>query len=116
MKYLLSILVSLLSYISLSGYVDASEGLVKLETSEIDTFALGVPHGPVPENIGGTGRKLHAPPSIIGNIATETGASTLVLSHFMARSLYKVEESLKVIRSRFTGSLVSANDLDCINL
>jgi ribonuclease BN (tRNA processing enzyme) len=165
------------TYAYLDGYLDGSEGLVKLETSVIDThqhkkspvysdptgdidiFALGVPHGPVPtlayririgqksivfsgdqngnsgafidfargadvlvmhmpvpENIGGVGRKLHAPPSIIGNIATETGASTLVLSHFMARSLYKVEENLRVIRSRFTGSLVSANDLDCINL
>jgi ribonuclease BN (tRNA processing enzyme) len=165
------------AYAYLDGYLDGSEGLVKLETSEIDThqdekspvysdptgdidiFALGVPHGPVPalayririgqksvvfsgdqngnsrafiefargadilvmhmpvpENIGGTGRKLHAPPSIIGNIATETGASTLVLSHFMARSLYNVEENLKVIRSRYSGSLVSANDLDCINL
>ena len=71
---------------------------------------------PVPENIAGVGRKLHAPPSIIGNIATETGASTLVLSHFMARSLYNMEDNLKVIRSRYSGSLVSANDLDCINL
>jgi ribonuclease BN (tRNA processing enzyme) len=99
MKYLLSILVSLLSYISLSG--------------EADVLVM---HRPVPENIRGAGRKLHPPPSIIGNIATETGASTLVLSHFMARSLYKVEENLRVIRSRFTGSLVCANYLDCINL
>lgn len=71
---------------------------------------------PVPENVGVAGRNLHAPPNIIGNIATETGASTLVLSHFMARSLYNVEDNLKVIRSRYSGSLVSANDLDCINL
>ena len=95
MKYYLSVLVALLSNMS---------------------FDVLVMHMPVPENIGEAGRNLHAPPSIIGNIATETGASTLVLSHFMARSLYKVEENLRVIRSRFTGSLVSANDLDCINL
>jgi len=165
------------AYAYLDGYLDGSEGLVMLETSEIDTlrheksrvysdptddidiYAMGVPHGPVPtlayririgqkvvvfsgdqngssrafidfargadilvmhmpvpEKVTGAGRKLHAPPSIIGNIATETGASTLVLSHFMARSLNNVEENLHVIRSRYHGSLLSANDLTCINL
>jgi len=165
------------AYAYLDGYLDGSDGLVMLETGEINThlqekstvysdptgdidiLALGVPHGPVPtlayrihigqksivfagdqngnsrafidfargadilvmhmpvpENIGGAGRKLHAPPSIIGNIAAETAAGTLVLSHFMARSLYNMEENLKVIRSRYNGSLVIVNDLDCIIL
>ncbi|MFC1702197.1 MBL fold metallo-hydrolase [Pseudomonadota bacterium] len=75
---------------------------------------LLVMHMPVPENIAGVGRKLHAPPSLIGKIAAETGTARLVLSHFMARSLETSEENLKQIRSRFSGNLVSANDLDCI--
>jgi hypothetical protein len=33
----------------------------------------------------------------------------------MARSLDNVEEDLKVIRSRFAGSLLNARDLDCIS-
>jgi ribonuclease BN (tRNA processing enzyme) len=74
-----------------------------------------VMHMPVPENISGAGRNLHAPPSIIGNIAAETGAGKLVLSHFMARSLKNMEENLRVIRSRYDGSLAVANDLDCFN-
>ena len=81
-------------------------------------FARGVDvlvmHMPVPENIGGAGRNLHAPPSLIGKIAAETGAGKLVLSHFMARSLENREENLKQIRSRYKGVLVSANDLDCV--
>jgi len=81
-------------------------------------FARGtdvlVMHMPVPENIGGVGRKLHAPPSLIGKIAAETGTGKLVLSHFMARSLEHLEENLNQIRSRFSGPVVSADDLDCV--
>ena len=39
-------------------------------------------------------RKLEQPADIIGNIAAETGAGTMVLSQFMARSLINVEENL----------------------
>jgi ribonuclease BN (tRNA processing enzyme) len=163
------------AYAYLHGYLDGSEGLVKLESIEIDPalkkasriytdpnadieiFALGVPHGPVPalayririgqrsivfagdqnggsdefidfargtdvlvmhlpvpENISGVGRKLHAPPSLVGKIAAETDADKLVLSHFMARSLDSTEENLKQIRSRYNGQIVSADDLVCI--
>jgi ribonuclease BN (tRNA processing enzyme) len=81
-------------------------------------FARGtdllVMHMPVPENISGVGRKLHAPPSLIGKIAAETGAGKLLLSHFMARSLESREQNLQQIRSRFSGTLVSAVDLDCV--
>lgn len=165
------------AYAYLNGYLDGSAGLVKLESIEVDTglaqarrvyhdpgtdiemFALGVPHGPVPalayririgqrsivfsgdqnggsdtfinfargtdvlvmhmpvpENISGVGRKLHAPPSVIGKIAADTGAGKLLLSHFMARSLENKEENLQQIRSLFSGAVVSAVDLDCIGL
>ena len=81
-------------------------------------FARGtdvlVMHMPVPENMGGVARKLHAPPSVIGKIAAETGTGSLVLSHFMSRSLANMEENLVQIRSRYDGPLVSAYDLDCI--
>ena len=73
-----------------------------------------VMHMPVPENITGVGRNLHAPPSLIGKIAAETGASKLVLSHFMARSLATWEDNLQQIQSKFGGKVVSAKDLDCI--
>jgi len=163
------------AYAYLNGYLDGSAGLVKLEPIEVDPaltkasrvyhdpdadieiFALGVPHGPVPalayrirvgrrsivfsgdqngssdafidfargadilvmhmpvpENISGVGRNLHAPPSVIGKIAAETGTHKLLLSHFMARSLDNGEENLQQIRSRFSGTVVSAVDLDCV--
>jgi ribonuclease BN (tRNA processing enzyme) len=163
------------AYAYLNGYLDGSAGLAELEAIEVDPaltqassvykdpdtdieiFALGVPHGPVPalayririgqhsivfsgdqngsseafidfargtdvlvmhmpvpENISGVGRKLHAPPSLIGKIAAETGARKLLLSHFMARSLENREENLQQIRSHFGGAVVSAVDLDCV--
>lgn len=163
------------AYAYLDGYLDGSGGLVKLESIEadpnsvepvrvyinnktdIEIFALGVPHGPVPalayrirvgqksivfsgdqngnsdafiefargtdvlvmhmpvpENISGVGRKLHAPPSVIGKIAAETGTGKLVLSHFMARSLENREENLAQVRSEFGGPVLSADDLDCL--
>jgi len=163
------------AYAYLNGYIDGSAGLVELESIEVDPgltkasrvyqdpdadieiFALGVPHGPVPalayrirvgqqsvvfsgdqngnsdafvnfardtdllvmhmpvpEDISGVGRKLHAPPSLIGRIAAETGARKLILSHFMARSLENREENLQQIRSRFSGTVVSAVDLECV--
>jgi len=81
-------------------------------------FARGtdvlVMHMPVPENVGGVARKLHAPPSVIGKIAAETGTGSLVLSHFMSRSLANMEENLNKIRSRYDGPLTTAYDLDCV--
>ena len=165
------------AYAYLAGYLDGSAGLVKLETSIVDSnsqktsrvysdpdnkfevLAIGVPHGPVPalayrvkiggqsivfsgdqngssdaflefargadvlvmhmpvpEDVSGVGRKLHAPPSVIGDIAEKSGANKLVLSHFMSRSLRNLEENLKIIRSRYTGTLVASKDLECITL
>ena len=81
-------------------------------------FAQGtdilVMHMPVPEKVTGAGRNLHAPPSIIGNIAAQTNTKKLVLSHLMARSLKNMEENLEEIRSRYTGPLVNAQDLSCV--
>jgi len=165
------------AYAYLFGYLNGSDGLAKLESIEVDSqlnqpsriytdpdadieiFALGVPHGPVPalayrirvgqssivfagdqngssdgfinfargadvlvmhlpvpENISGVGRKLHAPPSLVGKIAAETAAGKLVLSHFMARSLKNIEENLKQIRAQYNGPIINADDLVCIKL
>lgn len=73
-----------------------------------------VMHMPIPEGAGGAARQLHAPPSVIADIASASWAKTLVLSHFMARSLVDIEESVKSIRSIYGGNVLAAADLDCI--
>jgi ribonuclease BN (tRNA processing enzyme) len=75
-----------------------------------------VMHMVVPEGVKGAGLKLHAPPSVIGNIAAKAEVNTLVLSHFMARSLKELDRNVSIVRSKFDGSVVIANDLDCIEV
>lgn len=70
-------------------------------SSEVFTwFARGanvlVIHMPVPESIRGTGKKLHAPPTIIGKIAAETVTGQWVLSHLMVRSPGKMKDNLMI--------------------
>ena len=164
------------AYAYLAGYLDGSAGLVKLETTTINSsnkltstvysnsdsgfevLAIGVPHGPVPtlayrvtvgkqsivfsgDQNGSSeafvefahgadvlvmhmpvplrficvGRNLHAPPSVIAEIATKSATKKLVLSHFMARSLSNLDENLNIIRTGYTGLLELSNDLDCIS-
>ena len=75
-----------------------------------------VMHMPVPESVRGGGRQLHAPPSRIGEIASAANARTLVVSHFMARSLRDVDANIDIIRSKFDGEIIRASDLQCIRI
>jgi ribonuclease BN (tRNA processing enzyme) len=71
---------------------------------------------PVPEGATGAARRLHAPPGVIGDIARESGAKRLVLSHLMARSLRDLDRNLAAVRSSYSGPVLVANDLECILL
>jgi ribonuclease BN (tRNA processing enzyme) len=77
---------------------------------------LLVAHHAVPEDASQEMRALHAPPSRIGALAAATGASALVLSHHMQRSLDRREEGLREIRARYDGPVTLATDLDCFPL
>ena len=73
-----------------------------------------VMHMPVPLGVSGAGRALHAPPDVIGQIANDADVETLLLSHFMGRSLRNLHENLAAIDGRFSGEIVLANDLECL--
>ena len=81
-------------------------------------FASGasvlVMHMVVPDNVEGVGRRLHAPPSVIGEIAARAAPGKLVLSHFMARSLLDLEQNVSLVRERYKGEVVVAEDLACV--
>ncbi len=175
-KYLTSILGSSNgAYAYLSGYLDGSHGLPKIDStevspatpkgqdlltgvgSEVAVYAMHVPHGivpaiafrvevrgrsivfssdqngsnaefsdfasdasllimhmPIPENAGEGARKLHAIPSEIAAVATAADAETLLLSHFMARSLANLEENVQLVRDGYAGEVLVASDLLCI--
>jgi ribonuclease BN (tRNA processing enzyme) len=85
------------------------EGLVQLATNA-DLF---IAHNAVPEGATGVERRLHMPPSVIGQIAESALVKNLALSHRMLRTLGKENETQSEIKKRYSGPLAFANDLDC---
>ena len=73
-----------------------------------------VMHMVIPESATGIARRLHAPPSVIGEIAAAAKPGKLVLSHFMARSLRDLEDNIELIKSAYGGDIVLAEDLMCV--
>lgn len=85
------------------------DGLVRLATNA-DLF---IAHNAVPEGATGVERRLHMPPSVIGQIADDAHVKHLVLSHRMLRTLGKEEQTQSEIKKRYSGPIDFANDLDC---
>lgn len=75
-----------------------------------------VMHMVIPEGTSGVGRELHAPPSVIGDIAQEAGVGTLVLSHLMKRSLKNLDNNVEIVKAKYKGRVIVPSDLDCIAL
>ena len=71
-----------------------------------------IAHNAIPEAMQGAGRALHMPPSEIAQIAQQAGVKKLVLSHRMRRTLGKEQETNHIIRQKYRGPLVYANDMD----
>ena len=74
---------------------------------------LFIAHNAVPEGVTGVERRLHMPPSVIGQIAADAHVKNLVLSHRMLRTLGKEDQTLAEIRKHYSGLVTFANDLDC---
>jgi ribonuclease BN (tRNA processing enzyme) len=85
------------------------EGLPRLAMNA-DLF---IAHNAVPEGATGIERRLHMPPSVIGQIAGDAHVKNLVLSHRMLRTLGKESETQAEIRKHYAGPITFANDLDC---
>jgi len=71
-----------------------------------------VAHNAVPESQQGVGRRLHMPPSEIGQIAQLAGVKKLILSHRMSRTYGKEPETLAIIKKYYQGPISFANDMD----
>ena len=75
-----------------------------------------VMHMPIPEGATGGALQLHARPGRIGEIAAEASAESLILSHFMARSLHDLESNVGIVSDSYGGHIVVAEDLACVVL
>jgi ribonuclease BN (tRNA processing enzyme) len=74
---------------------------------------LFIAHNAVPEGADGVERRLHMPPSVIGQIAADAHVKHLLLSHRMLRTLGKEDQTRSEIQKRYSGPVEFANDLDC---
>jgi ribonuclease BN (tRNA processing enzyme) len=92
-----------------SGDTNGEGGLTKF-TSNADLF---IAHNAVPEGAVGLERRLHMPPSVIGQIAADAQVKHLVLSHRMLRTLGQENQTRSGIKKRYAGPTEFANDLDC---
>ena len=92
-----------------SGDTNGEGGLRELATGA----DLLVAHNAVPEGAEGVERRLHMPPSVIGEIAEAAHVKRLVLSHRMLRTLGKESQTQAEIAKRYAGPVEFANDLDC---
>lgn len=83
-------------------------------------FAKGadilVMHLVIPDDADPVARRLHATPTRIGEVAAAVRPKTLVLSHFMARSLRSLEANLASVRATYNGDIELAEDLACYPL
>jgi ribonuclease BN (tRNA processing enzyme) len=68
----------------------------------------------IPEQARRIAKRLHATPSLIGKVAAQAKVCTLVLSHFMKRSLNKLDLNLSFVKKYYSGNLILAKDLQCI--
>lgn len=88
--------------------------------SQFVEFSAGadilVMHMVIPQGATDSATQLHALPSVIGEIAATAEVQTLLLSHFMARSLQNFDDNLAAVRRGYDGQIVVADDLKCLNL
>lgn len=72
-----------------------------------------VAHHAIPEGASAAARRLHMPPSVIGQIASKAGVKQLLLSHRMYRTLGLEQESSVQIRRAYQGPMQFVDDLQC---
>ncbi len=73
-------------------------------------------HLAVPEHVGRFLKNLHVTPSQIGKVAAKGKVHTLILSHFMKRSLQTLDNNLKLIRKFYHGNIILAKDGQCVEI
>lgn len=77
---------------------------------------LFVAHNAIPEGTTGVGRRLHMPPSVIGEYAAKGQVKNLLLSHRMTRTLGHEVETTTEIKKHYKGIVEFVDDLDCFAL
>lgn len=107
--------------ISVAGKRIVFAGDARLDRPELVNFCknadLLVAHMAISESSQDrTADKLHAKPSSIAALAKKAGVKQLVLSHFMARSLDSVQDSLNAMKKIYSGKISVSKDGECFTV
>jgi len=73
-----------------------------------------VAHNAVPEDATGVAALLHMKPSYIGELAAAAQVKNLLLTHLMARTLGREQETIALIRKKYGGPVEFPADLDVV--
>jgi len=65
----------------------------------------------IPQNADNVAAGLHMKPSVIADLASKANVKHLVLSHIMKRSEPKIDESIAIIKQKYSGDITVAKDL-----
>ena len=87
----------------ISGSTPAFIALAKESSILVHDFALPERDGPHAH--------LHARPSVVGQIARESGTKMLLLSHFMPAIEPELDEAVSIVRREYRGRIEIADDL-----
>jgi len=103
--------------VEIDGHSIVFSGDMSNENEVLAGFAkdaeLLVAHHAIPEQAGPIARRLHMPPSVIGEIAANAKVRSLVLSHRMKRTYGEEPATQALIRQHYSGPLQFADDLQC---
>lgn len=101
--------------VDLAGCSIVFSGDTSAVTDNLITLSQGaqllVAHNAIPEGAAGIARRLHMPPSRIGEVASDAGVQALLLSHRMLRTLGREQETRQQIGHFYRGSVTFAEDL-----
>lgn len=96
--------------ITVSGDMNGERGTLEQLAKNTD---LLIAHTAIHQHTQGAGAFLHMKPKTIGAIAKKAQAKSLLLSHFMKRSLNRQTEITEQISENYKGPINFATDLSC---
>ena len=93
--------------ITISGDTNDEDQNLEKIAQDADLF---IAHHAVPEHTGRFAKTLHMTPSIIAQVAQISHVKKIVLTHRMNRTLQKEKVSLEIIKQKFKGDVIFAED------
>ena len=91
----------------ISGDTSNVDGQLEKLTENADLF---IAHHAIPEIHGTYANNLHMTPSIIADVANRSNVKKVLLTHRMKRTIGNEEKSLKIMRKKYQGEIIFAED------